>query len=229
MRKPQFKCFIFGLVAGGALAGGAPAAVPEISTLQIIHAGTLLAIPGHAPLKEQSILIKDGHIVSVKSGYLTAKDFAEAAGNVPIIDLSSQFVMPGLIDAHTHIQNTRVLGSVAEQRLLTFTMTDADIAIRGAANANTVLLNGFTSVRNVGDPQRVDLALKRAINAGIIPGPRMQTAGTTIGPTGTQNDPGKFRPEIVAALAQMYKGAVCDGPTIVGARCAKPSRMETTL
>ncbi len=184
----------------------------EGTTWAIVHAGTLLAIPGQSPRGEQSILIKDGRISAVQAGYVGAHDFPGAPADTIIVDLTHSFVMPGLIDAHTHLQNTRILGDVAQQRLLTFTMTDGDIAIRGVVNAKIVLLNGFTSVRNVGDPQRVDLALKRAINAGIVPGPRMQTAGTTVGPTGTQDDPGRFRPEIVKALREMYRGTVCDGP-----------------
>lgn len=190
---------------------GPPTFADQAADFSIVHAGTLLAVPGKPLKREQSILIKNSRIVAVKDGYLEATDFPGVPAHVGIIDLSHEFVLPGLIDAHTHIQNTRILGDVAQQRLLTFTLADTDIAIRGVINAKTVLLNGFTSIRNVGDPQRVDLALKRAINAGIIPGPRMQTAGTTIGPTGTQSDPGKFRPEIVTALQQMNKGSVCDG------------------
>ena len=66
---------------------------------QVIHAGTLLAVPGQDPLSQQTIVIENGKIVDVKDGFIEIKAINE---NAELIDLSSSFVMPGLMDMHVH-------------------------------------------------------------------------------------------------------------------------------
>jgi len=69
---------------------------------QVIHAGTLLAVPGQDPLSQQTIVIENGKIVDVKDGFIEIKAINE---NAELIDLSSSFVMPGLMDMHVHLQS----------------------------------------------------------------------------------------------------------------------------
>jgi len=66
-----------------------------------IHAGQLLAIPGQSPVARQTVVVENDRIVAVKNGYASAADFD---GDVTVIDLSSQFVLPGLMDMHVHLQ-----------------------------------------------------------------------------------------------------------------------------
>ncbi|HAH51276.1 MAG TPA: Xaa-Pro dipeptidase, partial [Balneola sp.] len=68
--------------------------------IQIIHAGTLLAIPGEAPLSNQTVVISNGAIESIYSGYKTSSELGFSG--VEITDLKNKFVMPGFIDMHTH-------------------------------------------------------------------------------------------------------------------------------
>jgi len=70
--------------------------------IQVIHAGILLAIPGNKPLTKQTIVVEKGKIIAVKNGYITADKFGQEA---KLIDLSSSFVMPGLMDMHVHLQS----------------------------------------------------------------------------------------------------------------------------
>src|SRR5262245_48701527 len=79
------------------VAGLALAILPARAETKLIYAGTLFAVPGQEPLKEQTIIVKDGRIAEVKPGFLRA-----SAGE-RVIDLGTQFVLPGLIDCHVHI------------------------------------------------------------------------------------------------------------------------------
>ena len=92
-------------------------------------------------------------------------------------------VLPGLIDVHTHLTGDPDFDPYRE-----LTTTDAKEAITGVANARTTLLAGITSVRNVGAGGYSDVDLRDAINAGQVPGPRMQVSGPPLGITGGHCD-----------------------------------------
>ena len=92
--------------------------------------------------------------------------------------------MPGLIDSHTHLTGQTSPTQYVDQ----FHWNIADYAVRSTVYARRTLLAGFTTVRNVGDRANESVALRNAINAGIIPGPRIFTAGQAIGSTGGHAD-----------------------------------------
>lgn len=152
----------------------------------LIHAGTLIAVPGQAPQSNMSILIVDDTIISITEGFkdptavLTIEE-------VHLIDLSNYFVLPGLIDCHTHLTGEILHG--AERMRRRMQEGEAHSAIDGVANAKKTVEAGFTTVRNVGSPGSVGLALRDRINAGVIPGPRMFVSGPSVSVTGGHGDP----------------------------------------
>jgi imidazolonepropionase-like amidohydrolase len=108
-----------------------------------------------------------------------------APAGAKIIDLSTQTCMPGLIDAHTHLTDETSRSAYVDK----FHWNLADYVIRSTVYARRTLLAGFTTVRNLGDANNESAALRDAINAGIVPGPRIFTAGKPIGSTGGHADP----------------------------------------
>jgi len=143
----------------------------------IVRAGKLLDVRTGKTLTNQAIVIEDGKIVSIgpDSG-------ATADANVKVIDLSSKTVLPGLIDAHTHLTFNPRFGYD------TLAISVPREALIGAKNARVTLLAGFTSVRNVGANAFSDVALRDAINAGDVPGPRIDASGPALGITGGHCD-----------------------------------------
>jgi imidazolonepropionase-like amidohydrolase len=143
----------------------------------VVHAGHLLDVKSGKVLADQMLVIEDGKIISV--GPTTdAKPTADAMR----IELPDATVLPGLIDAHTHLTMEPRFGydqlaiSVPRQALI------------GAKNARLTLLAGFTTVRNVGAQNFTDVALRDAINAGDVPGPRMMVSGPALSITGGHCD-----------------------------------------
>ena len=134
----------------------------------VIHAGRLIDGVGKTARTQVSILIHDGEIAAVQSGYVTPQ-------GAEVIDLKAATVLPGLIDDHVHITAGYHKGDPIHTAM---TRTNYDDAIEATGFARDTLMAGFTSVRDVGADLGVIVALKRAIAGGIIPGPRMWVAGT---------------------------------------------------
>lgn len=161
-----------------------------------IHAGHVLDVKTGRMLADQTLIIEDGKIVSVSSS-AEAKPPADAA----IIELPNATVLPGLIDAHTHLTMDPKFGyeelgiSVPRQTLT------------GAKNARITLQAGFTTVRNVAADGYSDVALRDAINAGDVPGPRMLVSGPPLGITGGHAD-NNLLPFAYHAKSE----SICDSP-----------------
>jgi imidazolonepropionase-like amidohydrolase len=143
----------------------------------LIHAGTLLAKPGEEPKPKQTIRVADGRIEGVESG------FAAAAVGETLIDLSDQFVLPGLIDCHVHLT-----GEFGPHHKMDIVEEGPEaIALHAARHARVTLEAGFTTVRDLGEiggAGNAIFALKHAIAKGLLPGPRIFAAGSIISPTG---------------------------------------------
>ena len=176
-------------------------AMQVTADMQIIHAGTLLAVPGQAPLFNQTIVIENGKIVDVKDGFIEVAAINE---NAELIDLSSSFVMPGLMDMHVHLQGE--LGPKNDSESLR--MSGSDVAMASVHYANKTLLAGFTTVRDLGGRPEQLYALRDAIEKGWVEGPRIIASGG-VSVTGGHGDIDGVSPD----LMEMYTAkTVCDGP-----------------
>ncbi|MGI4719555.1 MAG: amidohydrolase family protein [Janthinobacterium lividum] len=144
---------------------------------QTVDCGRLLDVKSGTWRERVSIVVENGVVKSV--GPMT-----QAPGNV---DLSRHACLPGLIDMHVHLTSeTQPVVDSYRDRL---TSDPQDLAYRSVKYAQRTLMAGFTTVRDLGASDGLNVSLKRAIAAGEIPGPRMFTAGKSIATTGGHADP----------------------------------------
>lgn len=195
------------LAAFAALASPSSAQAKQPGTL-VLHCGQLLAEPGQPPRGESTLVITDGVITSVYDGIA----FIDAAPDQPAIqhiDLTDKFVLPGLIDCHTHLTGQLVPMQMRLRKQLTEDSTHA--AIDGTHYARVTLMAGFTTVRNVGSDGASIYALRDRIAQGVIPGPRILAAGKSISVTGGHADPTNgINPSLSPALESV--DGIANGP-----------------
>jgi imidazolonepropionase-like amidohydrolase len=153
-------------------------AVIAFSQRTILYCGKLIDPKAGQVLTEMTVIVNGGTVASVEKGYVPA-----AAGD-KVIDLKSRTVMPGLIDAHVHLEHQ----TSPDQQLRRYTEGTADAAFETTVYARTTLLAGFTTVRDVGG-SGVNIALRNAIRKGLVVGPHVYTAGKIISSTGGHGDP----------------------------------------
>jgi imidazolonepropionase-like amidohydrolase len=153
----------------------------------LIKAGRLVDVKAGRVLTDQAILIEGERIKEIGPSQSVA---SHAPAGVRVIDLSNATVLPGLIDCHTHL--TFEPSHMGYSSLGISTPREA---LFGAKNARLTLEAGFTSVRNVGAGGYSDIALRDAIDAGDIPGPRVSAAGPSVGVTGGHADNSLLAPE----------------------------------
>ena len=142
-----------------------------------VDCGRLLDVKSGKWRDQVSVVVDQGKIVSV--------DAQQPGGGADHVDLRAYNCLPGLIDSHTHLTEQFGPTTYSDQ----FRLNLADAAIVGTVYAKRTLQAGFTTVRNVGDDGNVSIALRNAINSGLVEGPRMYSAGMPIGSTGGHADP----------------------------------------
>ncbi len=178
--------------------------LPAHAQTVAVRAGRLIDGTGGEPQRNVVIVIEDGLITAVGAN-------VRVPGNAKVIDLSDMTVLPGFIDAHTHLTGP-VLGEPGWDNA-SVRETAADAALRGALHARQTLNAGFTTVRDVGARGFADVALRDAIDAGRVPGPRMQVAAHALGITGGHCDTNGLVPELEAMFGPQTGQA--DGPETI--------------
>ncbi len=153
----------------------------QISNAQTTYilCGKLLDTKSGTISSKKTIIVKDNKISKVMDGYVSPK-----SATAITVDLRDKVVMPGLIDFHVHIEQEFDRNT----RLNKYILNEADVAFNSVGFAKTTLLNGFTTVRDLGGTG-VNISVRNAINAGKIPGPRVFTAGKSLATTGGHADP----------------------------------------
>jgi imidazolonepropionase-like amidohydrolase len=155
------------------------------SQIKAIKAGRLIDVVSGTVLKNQVILIDNTKIIEIGGTISIPKD-------AEIIDLSNYSVLPGLMDCHTHMTSEPsddYYGDI-------FRKTAIDYAIRAPIYAKRTLEAGFTTCRDMGAGDLIDISLRDAINDGTIEGPRMYVATFALGATGGHSDLNGFNPNI---------------------------------
>jgi imidazolonepropionase-like amidohydrolase len=153
--------------------------------------------------------LKDGATVVVRGDHIVSVGTAAAPAGARIIDLGDATLLPGFIDAHTHLtlELQKDYYRFIYNRLMRF---PAEQALYGAMYARRTLEAGFTTVRNVGADDFVDVGLRNAINAGVTEGPRMLTAVHGIGSPGGHFDSLSYPPDRVRPEGPLE--GICSGP-----------------
>ena len=192
------------LLAG--LDSAVAASSPQTATTAVI-AGSLIDGTGAEPQGRTVILIEGGRIQAVGP----ALDIPASAR---IIDLSAMTVLPGFIDLHSHLTYPAMTDAGFE--LAFVQQSAADFALLGARNAKLALMAGYTSARELGAFGFADVALRDAIDAGWLPGPRLQVAAYALSITGGHCDNNGFLPGLFGAEPGIEQG-IANGPQEVRA------------
>ena len=164
----------------------------------IIKGANLLDVMTGELVKDHVVLVNDGRIARI-----TPTRSADLPAGVDVIDLQGHTLLPGLIDMHVHLTSGGGYHGYESLKL-----TDERRAILGVVHAETTLMAGFTTVRNVGAGSFGDVALRDAINDGDIPGPRMLVSGPPIGITGGHCSDNNLLPPEYGITGE----GVADGP-----------------
>jgi imidazolonepropionase-like amidohydrolase len=147
------------------------------------------------------VLVRDGRIEAVGSGTALPKD-------VEVVDLGDATLLPGLIDAHVHLDSERS-DDYRQDQLDSLQKPVAELALEAGEHARRTLRAGFTTVRNLGSAHVIDIGLRNAARSGMLEGPRVIASGAALGATGGHCDTHGFRE---GALAEESAGGVADGP-----------------
>ncbi len=144
-----------------------------------IHSGKLLDTKTGKVLNDQTIIVSGKKIREIRDGFVQPARTSDS-----LIDLRNMFVLPGLTDMHVHLESE----TNPSKYLQRFTNDPADDAFNSVAFAETTLLAGFTTVRDLGG-SGVNISLRDAINKGKVKGPRIFTSGKSLATTGGHADP----------------------------------------
>ena len=197
----RFSLFAAAFAAPLVLAAQTPAPTPvPTPAITVLRAARMFDGRSDATLPNAVVVVQDGKIAAAGSG------LAIPAG-ATVVDLGDATLLPGFIDSHTHLT-----GESGENYILDFfnglRRPVAEQALDSSVNARKTLEAGFTTVRDVGSSDDLDVGLRNAINAGIVPGPRMLVARYALGATGGHCDQTGFPPNTFGPEPGMEKGVL---------------------
>jgi imidazolonepropionase-like amidohydrolase len=187
------------------VAAAPAAAAPKITVLKAAH---LFDGKSDQVVSPGAVVVQDGKITAAGTRV------QEPAG-AEVIDLGNATLIPGLIDAHTHLTNE---GSAdwKKDELDRFKKPIPQVAIEATEYARRTLMAGFTTVRDLGSSDLLDIGLRNAINEGIVPGPRMLVSVHAVSARGGHcDDTAGYRPELLKEPGP--EQGVADGPDQVRA------------
>jgi imidazolonepropionase-like amidohydrolase len=177
------------------------AATPAQAQRTVVHCGTLID-PGVStvPMPQRTLIVEGPRVAAVEEGFSTPR-----AGD-EVVDLRDAYCLPGLIDMHVHLSSESRKDGYIDR----FRLTPAEQALQASQFARTTLLAGFTSVRDVGAAEGLNLALKQAIANGWIDGPRLFVAGGSLSISGGHGDrTNGFREDIMGVPTE--EDGIVDG------------------
>ena len=187
------------------------AQAPAPEPVTVIHAGALLAVPG-TPARGRSTVVVRGHrIAEVRDGFI---DLPGAR----VVDLSTQYVLPGLIDCHVHMNSN---GDPKQARLNATTNNREDDLVDAIDNARADVLAGFTTVRDLGGYPPAIRTLRRAVQEGRVMGPTILMAARMVSVTAGHGDVNGLNEEFTQ-LQKPERTSVCDGV----ADCVRATRQQ---
>lgn len=187
--------------ATGAFAQQTPAVTGTAASQPtvFVEAGRLLADPSNGVVQRgKTLVIRGNQVVEVRDG------FVGDASQGTVVNLRDAFVLPGLIDSHVHLTSQQGPNT----RIDRVTLSAADQAMVGARYARRTLLAGFTTVADLGGSNEAIVALRNAVQAGDVPGPRIIASGGSVSIHGGHGDANGFREDI---LHVMSPESVCSG------------------
>jgi imidazolonepropionase-like amidohydrolase len=160
----------------------------------------------------KSGMVASPGVVIVRDGRIDALGASAAVpAGAQTIDLGDSTLLPGFIDAHTHLSG-QLTDDWKGDQLDALQKTVAEIALESVERARRTLFAGFTTVRDVGSSQLVDVGLRNAIRGGKIAGPRMLVATNAIGATGGHCDDTGWRPGVPRGRETGIEEGVANGP-----------------
>jgi len=222
----------------------AMAATPARDKVVLVQAGWLLAVPGSAPQRERTIVVRNDRIERIDAGYTRPDTIGDA--DTQIVDLHNRYVLPGLMDMHVHLsmnsggQPAMRIGGVSDEIAEGDATQRRDVTqlVDSIGNAQKTLMAGYTTVRDVGGEGWHIVALREAIAAGKLEGPRILTSVATLYP-GSDNGSGsctgvescrratRRQIDMGADLIKIY--ASCSGSRPCGRQDAPPTFLDDEL
>lgn len=173
MYRPMKRFFVVGFFSCIFLL-----ATTAIAQRTLIHAGNLMDVKSGSMSSNVTIVVQGNTIAAIEQGFTNPRQ-----GDT-VVDLKNRTVMPGLIDMHVHLETE----TSKDGTLMRYTSNEADVAYRSTLYARRTLAAGFTTVRDLGG-SNVNTALRNAVNAGTVMGPRIISVGKSIATTGGHADP----------------------------------------